>query len=213
MSGTRIPALVALVNVAGFRAGDIMTVDAARIASLQTSLPAQSCARTLVAYGTQAAIPASSTGTTTTVTGGTGGDSTVSSGTGTTTTSGGVSAAAVAAETARAQAAEAALLAQITAATSAGSTSGTLAATGSGQSDAAALPYTINVVVSVPPGTGVVLSGQAPQTILNRGTNALLVYPPTGTTIAANQVNLPVQIVPGGTDTLAPTSPTQIYPE
>ena len=73
MSSTLIPALVALVNVAGFRAGDIIAVDAAAIAALSASLPAQSFARILVPYGTQAVGGSSSTGTTTTVTGGTGG--------------------------------------------------------------------------------------------------------------------------------------------
>ncbi len=85
MSGTRIPALVALVNFATFHAGDIVATDAATIASFVAQYSAHQIAHTLVPYGTQAVGGSSSPGTIApTVSGGSGGASTVPSGTGTT---------------------------------------------------------------------------------------------------------------------------------
>ncbi len=89
MSGTRIPALVALVNFATFHAGDIIAVDPATIASISAAYSTRDYARTLVPYGTLAVGGASSTGSVApTVSGGsgtsTGTTSTVTGGTGTT---------------------------------------------------------------------------------------------------------------------------------
>ncbi len=221
MSGTRIPALVALVDFGTFHAGDIVAVDPTAIAAMIASTPPRNIARILVPYGTQAVGGSSSTGTTTPATGGSG---TVSGGTGTTTATGtaltAAQLAAIANEPvdATAIAAQATQIASLQAALAGGSgaavTTGTLMAAGTSQATAAALPNTINVVTSTPSGAGVILPAGGQCVVENKDpANALLVYPPAGAAIGSGATNAPAQIVPGGTAVFSSINATQWYSE
>lgn len=91
-------------------------------------------------------------------------------------------------------------------------TVGTLSAAGSTQGTATALGSDVNVVTTVAANTGVVLTGRTAITwVVNRGANALNVYPQTSAQIEAAGTNAAVTIVAGGSAMLVPTSPTQWY--
>jgi hypothetical protein len=78
-----------------------------------------------------------------------------------------------------------------------------LIATGSTQADALPILRRINLFATVAAGTGCMLpqatsSRTLQLTIINRGANALLVYPPPGGKIEGGSTNAPVSIVAGG---------------
>lgn len=74
-----------------------------------------------------------------------------------------------------------------------------LTATGSTQADALPLTRDVNVFTVVPAGSGAVLpssySPGAQITVLNRGSNNLLVYPPLGDQIEGNGINTPITVI------------------
>lgn len=81
-----------------------------------------------------------------------------------------------------------------------------LTATGSSQTDALPLTAQVSHFSTVPMGAGCVLpmaeaSSVLQLTILNRGGNALLVYPAPNGTIEALAMNAPVTIMDGSTAT------------
>lgn len=81
-------------------------------------------------------------------------------------------------------------------------TRGNLTATGSTQATAFPLPSRVNYFSTVPSGSGCMLpqatvSSGIEITIINRGANALLVYPSPGGQIEALGVNTPISVDPG----------------
>lgn len=91
-------------------------------------------------------------------------------------------------------------------------TVGTLSAAGSTQGTATTLSSDVNVVTSVAANTGVVLTGRTAITwVVNRGANALNVYPQSSAQIEAAGTNAAVTVVPGGMAMLVPASTTQWY--
>lgn len=88
-----------------------------------------------------------------------------------------------------------------------------ITASGSSQSDAAALTSQVNVVTTVAAGSGVILqtSVKSPVRVLNRGANALLVYPNSGAQIEGAGTNAAVTVAIGGSADFLMASATQWY--
>lgn len=90
-----------------------------------------------------------------------------------------------------------------------------VSAAGTTQGTATAITATINVVTTVAANSGVILPSGATQPIriLNRGANALKVYPQTGAQIEAAGANAAVTVAVGAGVTFLPVSSTQWYAE
>jgi hypothetical protein len=76
-----------------------------------------------------------------------------------------------------------------------------LTAAGNNQASATSLPARLNVVTTVPSGSGVrlpLISRQHTVIVLNRGANTLTVYPDTSASIETNAVNAGVTLNAGG---------------
>ena len=89
-----------------------------------------------------------------------------------------------------------------------------IVAAGSNQSGATALTASLNIVETVSSGTGVALptpSGGLHVTVVNRGANALLVYPPSGCTIDNLAANTAVSLPVGAAITLIGNNLTGWY--
>lgn len=88
-----------------------------------------------------------------------------------------------------------------------------IAAAGTTQATAAALAAKTSVVTSVASGSGVILPLKLgkERDVYNRGTNALLIYPPSGAAIESNTANASVSLAAGGHATFKCVSATQCY--
>lgn len=101
--------------------------------------------------------------------------------------------------------------------TNLGITSTTIAtatALGSTQGTALAIPALYTIFTTVGTGTGTILPaamGTTVYRVLNRGANALLVYPPTGAQIEALGANVGFSVAAAGVSLFIATSATQLY--
>jgi hypothetical protein len=88
-----------------------------------------------------------------------------------------------------------------------------ISAAGTTQSGATALTNLINIVSTVASGSGVVLTTGLKAIIMNRGANALAVYPPSTGQLEALGTNVPYMLQPGqdATFLLDPANPNQGY--
>lgn len=88
-----------------------------------------------------------------------------------------------------------------------------LAAAGTTQGTAAALAAQTTVVTPVTSGAGVILPAfvGVRYCVVNRGANALLIYPPTGASLEAGAVNAAVSVATGASAEFMLTSATQGY--
>lgn len=77
------------------------------------------------------------------------------------------------------------------------SIAGSVAASGTNQGTATTLSSVTNIVTTVASGTGVILTSGIPAKIMNRGANALSVYPPSGGQIESLATNAAYLIQPG----------------
>ena len=98
---------------------------------------------------------------------------------------------------------------------SATSYAASVSAAGTTQGTATALTASVNVVTTVAANAGVILPAGAtqPVRVLNRGANALKVYPQTGAQIEAAGVNAAVIVPVGAGVTFLPVSSSQWYAE
>ncbi|HMO30873.1 hypothetical protein, partial [Enterovirga sp.] len=94
------------------------------------------------------------------------------------------------------------------------SVSASLSAAGTTQATARALTSAVSILTTVASGSGVVLALSDPgtrQEVLNRGANALLVYPPSGAQIEAAGTDTAVSLPAGGRAAFLCASATQFY--
>lgn len=90
----------------------------------------------------------------------------------------------------------------------------TVTAAGTTQGTAPVLTAQTNIVTAVPAGSGVALGTALPDqvfTVLNRGANALLVYPPAGAQIETAGANVGVMVAAGGMARFVCVSGVQCY--
>jgi hypothetical protein len=90
-----------------------------------------------------------------------------------------------------------------------------LVAAGAAQSDAMPISGRYNVVANVAAGSGVVLpqlpnAGQVEVVALNRGANALLIYPFSGNAIESGSVNASVSLAAGSTAVFLSSDPLNV---
>jgi hypothetical protein len=87
-------------------------------------------------------------------------------------------------------------------------------AAGTTQATATLLAKQMNIVTTVPSGSGVIVPASplnVPFQIANRGADTLLIYPPVGAQLETNAVNAPVSLAAGSAVHVVMVSETQGY--